>query len=102
MMHQDMSKNKFSSPRWIYPQTLHKTTRASQTQLLCYEAVGERMDLVKMNFNQTLAKDEEKKIIECWFQKGARELNVPHSSFSLSFHYGFVRSHTVHRCDVFL
>lgn len=61
MMHQDMSKNNFSSPWQIYPQTLCKTTRAFQTQLLCYEAVGEWMGLVKMSFNQTLAKDEKKK-----------------------------------------
>lgn len=61
MMHQDMSKNSFSSSRRIYPQTLRKTTRASQTQLLCSEAVGEWMGSVKRSFNQTLAKDEEKK-----------------------------------------
>lgn len=60
MMHQDMSKNNFSSPQRIYPQTLCKTTRASQTQLLCYEAVGEWMGLVKMSFDETLAKDEKR------------------------------------------
>lgn len=105
MMHQDMSKNNFSSPQRIYPQTLHKTTRASQTQLLGYEAVGEWMGLMKMTFNQTLAEDEKKdqpnnKLIECQFQKGCKELNVP--PWLLLFKYGFVKSQTVDWCDVFL
>jgi len=70
MMHQNMSKNNSFSPQRICPQTLHKTTHASQTQLQCYETVGEWVALIKIRFNQPLNKDEKNRSYKMPVPKG--------------------------------